>query len=70
MNRLDRFGKRLFGLLRVLAWISGVAGLVIAYNAGFTAAWPWLRASALCALPVVAPHIAAHLFARRRRVAP
>lgn len=67
MNSLDRFGNRLFGMLRVLSWICGVAGLVIAYNAGFWAAWPWMRASALCALPVVAPHIAANVFAVRRR---
>lgn len=58
-----RIGDNLFGFLRFLAVLCGIAGLILAFTSGFAVAWPWLRASALCAMPVAAPAFFAKLFA-------
>lgn len=62
-----RFGDNLFGLLRFFAVLCGIAGVILAFTSGFAFAWPWLRASALCAMPVAAPAFFARLFAAIER---
>jgi len=64
MKTFDAFGNLLFGVLRVLAWVLGLVGLVVAGTAGIEAAWPFFRAAGLMALPVIAPHVAVWLTTR------
>jgi hypothetical protein len=67
---IDRVGNGLFGFLRAVAVVCGVAGVVTLFTASPELAWPWLRAALLCAAPVMAPVIFARLFeAAARRAA-
>lgn len=53
MNAVLRIVGSFLALLWWLAIFAGIIGVLLAYNDGMAAAWPWLKAAVQAATPVL-----------------